>query len=511
MPSVVCTRLARPIALAVLALAPAGCTMLMAPSTAALAELEAEVDRDAAGPRERPPLAARKESIDTNGAARRAASDVAGQASGGRDQGSGTRGQGPGGRGQRTEDLRSAEVTKTDATQSNAAAAVRHKNDARLADDPVPDVAQVVERLASSDRLDAATRARLLADLAQANPAVLPQLTEALAAAAQYADRRANEAAADPAIDTSERTTVPASAADGRPNVLRSPANHARTVGASPIASTAASLPAAAETTLASASSPVVSAPPVTPPTATASEPTPPLEEHWQAHLAAAIAGLERDAVAAPQSPAELQQQVQLRLLRLAAGDVDSAAQPIAGIPPAEQEYWSEQLYALAIALDGQKLPDSARRAAAAGVHLRAAATRLADRATLAVRNLAFCTEVKGYGSYTPFPKYDFRASQKLVLYLEVENFQSEAGEGGYRTALRTSYRILDGQGQRIDAKEFGVEEDLCKNQRRDLSLRYYMWMPASLAPGRYTLEVTVEDTLGHKFGSSTVEFTAVR
>jgi len=387
-------------------------------------------------------------------------------------------------------------------------------NPARAAD--ARQVADIVDRLGASDRLDAATRGQLLADLAQANPAVLPQLTEALAAAAQYADRRPSVAPAEPIDESPGRTAdqppprvaPPARAADSRPNVLRDERSRAPAAFAAP--------PAAANVALASASTPASASSPQAAPSSPQAAPPRELvqtaaDDDWQTHLAAAIAALERDAVETPQSPAELQQQVQLRLLRLAAGDAEGAARAIPGVPPAEQEYWSEQLYALSVALDDQKLPDAARRAAAANVHLRAAATRLADRATLAVRNLTFCTEVKGYGAYTPFPKYDFRASQKLVLYVEVENFQSESTDTGHRTALRASYRLLDGKGERIDSKEFGVEEDLCKNLRRDLSLRYYLWMPARLEPGSYTLELTVEDTLGHKFGSSTVEFQAVR
>ena len=66
------------------------------------------------------------------------------------------------------------------------------------------------------------------------------------------------------------------------------------------------------------------------------------------------------------------------------------------------------------------------------------------------VRNLAFCTEVQSYGCVKPFKAYEFAPGQEVLLYAEVENFTSEATPKGYHTALRSSYQVLDGRGQRV-------------------------------------------------------------
>ena len=66
-----------------------------------------------------------------------------------------------------------------------------------------------------------------------------------------------------------------------------------------------------------------------------------------------------------PASTAEVHQHVSLRLLRLLAGQTEAAMEPIPHISPAEQDYWSQQIFALATYLDHHSQPDDKRRAAA--------------------------------------------------------------------------------------------------------------------------------------------------
>ncbi len=233
-----------------------------------------------------------------------------------------------------------------------------------------------------------------------------------------------------------------------------------------------------------------------------------PAETDWQVALAEAVAALETQTRESPTNPQEVTRHAWLRVLYLAAGRRDDALKPIPGIAAAEQDYWTEQLYALSTYLDSEKLSDPARRSAAAAQHLSKATIRLSEASTLAVKNLAFCTEVSSYGVYQKFKSDEFKASQPLILYAEVENFKSEESGKGFHTALRSSYQILDAQGRRVAENDLALTEEFCQNQRRDYFIRYFLSVPERIYAGKYTLQLTIVDTLSQKIGQSTVEFT---
>lgn len=228
----------------------------------------------------------------------------------------------------------------------------------------------------------------------------------------------------------------------------------------------------------------------------------------WQDHLQAAIRALEGESSAPPKTTAEIARHADLRLMYLAAGRRDDALRPIAGISPAQQDFWSKELYGLATYLDGERIADSAQRAAAAKDHLNEAVSRLGELGTLTVRNLAFCTKVSSYGVFTRFESDAFSPGQEVLLYAEVENFKSEPTDQGYHTVLRSSYQILDSRGQRVDQRDFSTTEEHCLNPRRDFFIRYFLHMPQRIYDGKYTLQLTIEDTLSQKIGQSSIEFT---
>jgi hypothetical protein len=233
--------------------------------------------------------------------------------------------------------------------------------------------------------------------------------------------------------------------------------------------------------------------------------------DDWHGQLDAAIKVLENRVGGGggngSLSPAE---QATLRMLYLAAGRRDDALKPLTGTAPAEQEFWSEELFGLATALDEQRLPDAQHRAAEAAEHLRDAASKLGQSATLVTRNLAFCSEVQSYGIFKAFPKYEFKPGQEVVLYAEVQNFDSETTDKGYHTALKSSYQIVDGRGARVAEQEYATTEEWCKNPRCDYFVRYFMYMPTRIYDGNYTLQLTIEDTIGNKVAQSSIPFTIV-
>ena len=228
----------------------------------------------------------------------------------------------------------------------------------------------------------------------------------------------------------------------------------------------------------------------------------------WNAPLTAAIAALESQTLEPAHDEESIARHARLRMLYLAAGRRDEALRPIPGIPANQQDYWSKQFFALGAYLDSQGIADPSRRAAEASSHLSQAAASLGQLGPLAVKNLNFCTEVVSYGVYKRFEQSEFKPGQQVLLYAEVENFKSEETSEGFHTALQSSYQILDSQGRRVAHDDFALTEEHCQNRRRDYFIRYFLTLPAMIYDGRYTLELTIEDTLGRKIGQSTIEFT---
>lgn len=224
-------------------------------------------------------------------------------------------------------------------------------------------------------------------------------------------------------------------------------------------------------------------------------------------HLGEAIRALEAEISQSVSSLDRMNKESQLRMLYLAAGRRDDALRSIAGFSSAEQDFWSKELYGLSILLDAEKQPDRRQRARAATDSIREAAERLGEVGGLVVKNLQFCNDVKGYGSYTRFPKAEFKLGQEVLLYCEVENFKSVPTDKGYHSALKASYQVFDANGNRVAEKELALKEEHCQNRRRDFFVPYFLWMPKLVDDGNYKLKLTVEDTNAQSVAESTIEF----
>jgi hypothetical protein len=234
---------------------------------------------------------------------------------------------------------------------------------------------------------------------------------------------------------------------------------------------------------------------------------TPATADTWQSLLDRAIGQLEAETAAAPATSGEITEHARLRFLYLARGDYDAALLPIDGAPPNHQDFWSKLLFAVATYFDDQAQPDLRRRASLARHHLAGATDLLGEIATLDVRNLTFCTEIRGFGIYDPIDAPAFRAGEQVKLYAEVANYKSDQSEGGFRTLLATSYEVLDASGQRVDSGEFPQVEDTCRSRRQDFHIQYGVNLPARIYPGTYRLELTIEDMLSRKLGRASVAF----
>ncbi|OHB68357.1 MAG: hypothetical protein A2V70_16260 [Planctomycetes bacterium RBG_13_63_9] len=228
----------------------------------------------------------------------------------------------------------------------------------------------------------------------------------------------------------------------------------------------------------------------------------------WRAHLDSAIAALESGTANTPKTQDEIAQHAQLRMLRLLAGRRDRALEPIPNVAPATEEFWSKELYGLDAWLDTKRTPDAMRRSAEAKRILGEALARLGETAPLEVRNLAFCSEIQSYGCIKEFEEYDFTPGQEVLLYAEIENFASESTAKGAHTSLRSSYQIYDSRGQRAADHDFSHTEEYCQTARRDFFIGYHLRLPSRIYPGKYTLQLTVEDLKSHKVGQSSIDLT---
>jgi hypothetical protein len=231
---------------------------------------------------------------------------------------------------------------------------------------------------------------------------------------------------------------------------------------------------------------------------------------NWQAQLDAAITAMQNEVKANPGSTDELQEHMRLRMLLLIAGRESDSLAPIPGASPTEQDYWSKQLFALSTYFDNSRQIDTKQRAAGALIHLDAARAKLAELATLQVRNLAFVDKVDGYGLYEPHEGTKFKPGDQVNLYAEVDSFRSESTKDGYRTTLATSYEVVDPQGRRVDGAQFPEVEDVCRNQRHDFHMQYGVALPTRIYPGEYELRLIITDQLSNKIGQASLPFEIV-
>jgi hypothetical protein len=236
-------------------------------------------------------------------------------------------------------------------------------------------------------------------------------------------------------------------------------------------------------------------------------EAAPQSQHEWQQSLFRAISELESQRQSTPRTTEETREEALLRILYLTAGRRDDALRPIPGLSPTRQDFWKEQLLGLAMYMDDEQTPDGSRRAAGAQYHIRAAADKLGELATLEVRNLVFCDEVTGFGLYRELPSVELSAGSPVLLYAEIDNFRSESTAEGYHTTLASSYQILDETGRRVEGGEFPTVEDYCQSPRHDFYIQYRAMLPARIERGRYTLQLTVVDQLSDKIGQSTANF----
>ena len=237
----------------------------------------------------------------------------------------------------------------------------------------------------------------------------------------------------------------------------------------------------------------------------------------WQEQLRRAIRTLEQDMRAdddlSPSVSADYEsKQMALRMLYLVAGRADDAAAKLSNVDKDRKEFWSAVLKALDTYMDTNGIPVADRRAERTLEELRLAISSLSNMSQLHVDNLVFCNKVESYGRFSDMKPYNFTADQEVLLYVEVDNFAAtELKDGHFKTEMEGSYQIIDSAGRRVADHTFPTEEEICRNRRRDYFIPYRMWLPKQIKPGEYTLQLTVEDKIGEKFGQASIDFAIKR
>ncbi len=207
--------------------------------------------------------------------------------------------------------------------------------------------------------------------------------------------------------------------------------------------------------------------------------------------------------------PDDLAQQVKLRLLYLLAGQDDDALAPAEGISNELAALLSSLMRtvatAQATASDQNAATDEALRA------IDQFRDVLRTHAELEIPRVALCRRVDSFGVFDEITTRRFPGGEAtpVILYCEVSNFATESADGTqFRTLLTQRLEVLTQQGElvwEVDATEI---EDLSFNRREDFFLAQIVQLPATLAPGDYVLNVTIEDKIGAKSNQRKVDFT---
>jgi hypothetical protein len=227
----------------------------------------------------------------------------------------------------------------------------------------------------------------------------------------------------------------------------------------------------------------------------------------WRTHLTKTLDSLEAELK--KYSPSDHEGELlatSARLLHVVANHREQAVEAIDKLDEDEREFWKHQLHALLVAIDAEDKHAGGRWAALVLRELQAASDHLANVSALDVRNLAFCSKVDSFGTYTPFKSTAFKPGQSILLYVEIDNFSVEQVGDIYRTELLAEYTIVDAAGTRINSKLPVVKEE-CRNRRHDYFIAYELLVPKDLPAGKYALQLVVEDVKGQKSSQASIDF----
>lgn len=212
-------------------------------------------------------------------------------------------------------------------------------------------------------------------------------------------------------------------------------------------------------------------------------------------------------------NPDDVEEQFKLRMMYLVDGQDEKALASSPSMNAETQEIMLGQIRAV-MAARSSISRDPAQWANQQLEALETLRGLLRAKADLQVPKVELCRAIEGFGRYEPFNPLEFKAGAKnrVLLYIEVDNFQSETTASGmFRTLLSVRESLMNKNGEELwSAKDDNIE-DLARRKRRDFYLTIGpLAIPKSLGPGEYVFKVEVEDVLGGKINSNVVRFKMV-
>ena len=229
------------------------------------------------------------------------------------------------------------------------------------------------------------------------------------------------------------------------------------------------------------------------------------------------ITELENQAAAWPKSengtPANIPNwrrlQTDLRLLNLIDDNAAAATAAIDGLPSAEKEFWQSLTLAMSAYRDSSDPTLSEQdRFLASSEQLRAAVRQLQILSPLVIRRMTFCSRISSFGSVDAFPTSDFNPGQPVLIYAELDNFESERSSAGtYRSLFTARVEVIrSNDSEPVEVIEVGQLQDESTSPRTDYFQSYELTIP-QLAVGKYTLRLVVQDELSGQHAHSSLPF----
>lgn len=198
-------------------------------------------------------------------------------------------------------------------------------------------------------------------------------------------------------------------------------------------------------------------------------------------------------------------QQLDERILRVLAGDYESARKPMTLVSDAEQKMTTSIVNSLISTRDANLgRPDAMDNGAVAA--LQQLTQTLRDFGQLRIPTTAICWKVTGFGAYDTFDPPNFPAGRDtdVIVYVEVEGFASRRGDDGWHhTQFELTTTLLDRAGNSVAKFHAPDVSDRCRNRRNDCFIPHLIRLPATLAPGDYVAKVTLADKLANKVAES--------
>lgn len=132
----------------------------------------------------------------------------------------------------------------------------------------------------------------------------------------------------------------------------------------------------------------------------------------------------------------------------------------------------------------------------------------------LSLPTMDLCTRVGGFGDYAPFERRIFLAGaeQRVIVYLEVEDFTSEINASNeHVTELAQQLTIYsDRDGIPVWKEDWQTAVDVSRNRRQDFFTVQVVTLPKALSVGKYQLKIRVRDEKSRAEAEGSIEFEMV-